>query len=48
MCRDNRDDEPVGMMNPPLFIIGIFRKSASKYAKLMIELYVCDNLIQIY
>ena len=33
---------------PPLvekfFTIGIFRKNTSKYAKLMVEPYICDNL----
>ena len=30
------------------FTIGIFKKNTSKYAKLMFELYICDNLNQIY
>ena len=30
------------------FTIVIFRKNTSKYAKLMVELYICDNLNQIY
>ena len=40
-----------GRSNPPgekFFNAGIFRKNASKYAKLMVERYVCDNLNQIY
>ena len=38
-------------MHPPreIFVtVGIFRKNTSKYAKLMVELYICDNLNQIY
>ena len=38
--------------NPPpgenFLTIGIFRKNTSKYAKLMVEPYTCDNLNQIY
>ena len=30
------------------FIVGIFRKNALKYTKLAVELYICDNLKQIY
>ena len=30
------------------FTIGILRKSTSKYAKLMVEPYICDILRQIY
>ena len=30
------------------FTIGIFKRITSKYAKLMIELYICDNLNQTY
>ena len=30
------------------FKICIFRKNASKYAKLMVESYICDNLNQSY
>ena len=30
------------------FAICIIRKNASKYAKLMVESYICDNLYQVY
>ena len=29
------------------FTVGIFRKNTSKYAELMVEPYICDNLSQI-
>ena len=31
-----------------IFFFGIFRKNTSKYAKRMIEPYICDSLNQIY
>ena len=36
-----------GGITPPeekIFTIGIFRKITSKYAKLMVEPHICDNL----
>ena len=43
---------PVGTEKTPpnenFFIVGIFGKNTSIYAKLMGELYICDNLNQIY
>ena len=39
------------LLHPPgkkFFTVGIFRKNISKYVKLMIESYICDNLNQIY
>ena len=35
-------------MGEKFFTIGIFRENTSKYAKLMAEPYICDNLNQIY
>ena len=36
------------LLEEKLFNDGVFRKNSSKYAKLMVELYACDNLNQIY
>ena len=40
-----------GVDNSPLkkfFTIGIFKKNASKYTKIMVESHICDNLNQNY
>ena len=51
-CTYGGNAPPVGGGgNPPgekFFTIGIFRKKASKYAKLMVEPYIYDNLNQMY
>ena len=45
---------PLGGDVPPprggekFFTVYIFRKKTSKYVKLTVELYICDNLSQIY
>ena len=45
------DNNPLDTQSNPLgekfFTIGVFRKNASKYAKLMIESYISDNLSEI-
>ena len=40
--------EKVQPLGEKIFNIRIFRQKASKYTKLMIELYVCDILNQNY
>ena len=48
----NRGNTPLAGRGPlggeKIFTVGIFRKNASKYAKLIVEPYICENLNQIY
>ena len=40
--------DEVTLPEKEVFTAGIFRKNASKKAKLVVDKYICDNLNQIY
>ena len=51
MCENNIPRRREGSNHSPgekFFNIGIFKKNTSKYAKLMVEPYICYNLRQTY
>ena len=50
-CTYGGNSLSIGEVTPPgetFFTVSIFRKDASKYAKLKVEPYICGNLKQIY
>ena len=52
-CMHGGNTLPIGRINSPpqggkFFTVGIIRKNISKYAKLMVEPYICDSVSQIY